>query len=79
MSYSLLTSVVTACKAVVIDEVDDDGSLLLEVLSGCDVVDLVELIAVQGGLLVRLLADVAASEGEDIDSFIQRWALGLAE
>ena len=77
MSYSLLTSVVTACKAVVID--DDDGSLLLEVLSGCDVVDLVELIAVQGGVLVRLLADVAASEGEDIDSFIQRWALGLAE
>ena len=78
MSYSLLTSVVTACKAVVIDEVDD-GELLLDALSGCDVVDLLDLIAMQGGLLVRLLADVAASEGEDIDSFIQRWALGLAE
>lgn len=78
MSYALLTSVVTACKAVVIDEIDDDGSLLLEVLSGRDVTELVELIAVQGGLLVRLLADVAASEGEDVDSFIQRWALGLA-
>lgn len=78
MSYSLLTAVVTACKAVVIDEVDD-GELLLDVLSGCDVVDLLDLIAMQGGLLVRLLADVAASEGEDIDSFIQRWALGLAE
>lgn len=73
----LLVAVVTASKGVIVEDREADD--LLAVLSDCSIEDMVGLIAQMGGLLVRLLSDVAEDEGTDIDSFIQQWALRLAE
>lgn len=73
----LLVAVVTASKGVIFEDREADD--LLAVLSDCSIEDMVGLIAQMGGLLVRLLSDVAEDEGLDIDSFIQQWALRLAE
>lgn len=73
----LLVAVVTASKGVIVEDREADD--LLAILSDCSIEDMVGLIAQMGGLLVRLLSDVAEDEGTDIDSFIQQWALRLAE
>lgn len=73
----LLVAVVTASKGILVEDREADD--LLAILSDCSIEDMVGLIAQMGGLLVRLLSDVAEDEGTDIDSFIQQWALRLAE
>lgn len=70
-------AVVTASKGILVEDREADD--LLAILSDCSIEDMVGLIAQMGGLLVRLLSDVAEDEGTDIDSFIQQWALRLAE
>lgn len=70
-------AVVTASKGVIVEDREADD--LLAILSDCSIEDMVGLIAQMGGLLVRLLSNVAEDEGLDIDSFIQQWALRLAE
>lgn len=77
----LLVSVVSASRGVLFadDGGDTDAEMLLTVLADCTVADLVGLIAEMGGLLVRLLSDVAAADGVDLETFIQQWALRMTQ